>query len=111
MTYTEQAIKKAIEGGFDVRWNPAFGAAEEVSKDGNGTILHNQQVFLDPSFWQSLGKTLGWNGRWMVQIFTDHDDQSATVEGAGRWKYEWHRFIDHLAEGKDVENYFESLLK
>ena len=27
----------------------------------------------------------------------------------GRWEYEWHRFIDHLADGKDAESFFALL--
>jgi hypothetical protein len=25
------------------------------------------------------------------------------------WKKFWHRFIDHLAEGKDAESFFQAL--
>lgn len=27
------------------------------------------------------------------------------------WRYEWHSFIDYLADGKDIESFFEKLLK
>jgi hypothetical protein len=44
---------------------------------------------LDPTFWLALGKGLGW----------DQPD---------RWKMEWHRFSDHLADSKDAESFFAS---
>jgi hypothetical protein len=50
-------------------------------------------------FWQSLGKALGWDEkRCFLQKYRDNE-----------WQYQWHRFIDHLAEGKDAESFFETL--
>lgn len=79
----EQAIENAVEGGW--------GASEcmVVGKFG----FNYDRAFLDPSFWQSLGKALGW------------DDES----GLRRWKYEWHDFISHLADGGTPETYFKEL--
>lgn len=28
-----------------------------------------------------------------------------------KWQYEWHRFIDHLAERKDIDSFFNELIK
>jgi hypothetical protein len=113
MTYTAtaQAIRKAIEGGWEPQNQNFSIAAISYRVQVIEKVKYKERFFLDLSFWQSLGKELGWNGRWMVQIFTDHDDQSATVDGAPRWKYELHRFIDHLVEGKDAETYFTELLQ
>ena len=33
-----------------------------------------------------------------------HDPQDT-----GAWLFHWHRFIDHIAFGKDVESFFSSL--
>jgi hypothetical protein len=57
------------------------------------------EMFLDPSFWQSLGKALGWDER--------IDDGSHYAKPG--WLEAWHRFIDHLAEGKTAESFFETL--
>lgn len=67
----EQAIREAIEGG----WSPK--ESDDVlcyfSAVGLSQIIHDRdevfdgeqisivaEIFLDPSFWQSLGKALGW---------------------------------------------------
>lgn len=66
MSYTETAIKKAIEGGYPIGWSDNFGAYMADNKNSKGEItgghlISNQQVFLDPLFWQSLGKSMGWD--------------------------------------------------
>ena len=85
MTYTEQAIKKAIEGGFE--------QAHSHYADERIQAL----VFLDPSFWQSLAKAMDWKGESIIDMRLN-------------WLDHWHRFIDHLTDGKDAENFFKELL-
>ena len=64
------------------------GGYDPVDKSGHGVMgsifvgenyYSPHLAFLDPLFWQAL----------------------ATAR--------WHRFIDHLAEGKDAESFFENL--
>ena len=57
-----------------------------------------EQIFLDPSFWQALGKAWGWEK-------DDHHYYSHSCNTA--WEFKWHCFIDHLAEGKDAESFFQ----
>tara|TARA_R110000868_G_scaffold236293_4_gene490322 strand:- start:590 stop:853 length:264 start_codon:yes stop_codon:yes gene_type:complete len=47
---------------------------------------YQAKVLLDPLFWQALK--------------TKED-----------WRNVWHDFIDHLADGKDVDSFFNNLLK
>ena len=85
------------------------------------------QLWLDPLFWQSLGKAQGW-----VDI---HGNPLRMCRGCRResvpntvgscnycgenaygnfpymWQGYWHRFIDHLATGGDPETFFRDLLK
>ena len=84
MTINE-AIKKALQNGYT--FTPQTLREEENSH------------FLDPLFWQSLGKALGW--------VADFEEADGSIYN--RWLIEWHRFIDHLAEGKIAEIFFESL--
>lgn len=84
----KEAIKKAIEGGFEQKY-------------AHYSDLKIQAVtFLDPYFWQSFGKAMGWSFIGTSDIPQTHKPQ---------WYYEWHKFIDHLAEGKSIESYFEKL--
>ena len=96
----QQVIEKAIEGGWQegrspkvVKTRSGFLVQTKGEIIGFETSIHS--VFLDPLFWQSLGKAMGWWGE--------------NANGKPQWVNKWHRFIDHLAEGKDAESFFESL--
>lgn len=125
MTYTEQAMSIACENEYEpkdvfgLKYIP-FGLS---GKANNEYISFIHLAFLDPAFWRALGRGLGWEekmvvrrgvviGLWAVPTeqlsFKEVDYQMDYVEG---WSFHWHRFIDHLAEGKDTENYFKNLLE
>ena len=106
----QTAIEKAIEGGWKTPDGLNF---MEVRSD---TILYSENVLiqgkgyeeidtkwqsiqvslLDPSFWKSLGKAMGWG------------KENANVS-ISDWLSHWHCFIDDLAEGKSIEEYFKQL--
>lgn len=145
----KQAIQKAIEGGY----SPS-------GRTWKARQVH--RILLDPLFWQSLGKALGW-GEWTIklediehrwelekylpdtgktpvynckdcyarkinnvieteeeyewyEIKPNHWTARHLIQKHGgykkqTWKEYWHRFIDHLAENKDPEEFFKELLK
>ena len=120
-SYIDQAIEKAHDAGYR-----SGHAWESVDEWWAKTAILQQ-----PSFWQSLGKALGWGDvikglaipmskeqllRIVAKTAADKMTEK-TIESILRmdnieqWKFHWHRFIDHLAEGKDAESYFEALLK
>ena len=86
MTHIESAIREAVEKG-------GYAAITEEVSDVFAPPVVARLAFLDPLFWQALGKAMGWGGE-------DWD---------GGWRKHWHRFIDHLAEGKDAESFFKDL--
>jgi hypothetical protein len=88
MTHIEQAIKEAVTYGLDA--GPHVHARFPAGQHD----IRESEVFLDPSFWQALGKARGW----------------APETEEKQWLYYWHRFIDHLAEGKDLESFFADLI-
>lgn len=108
MTYIEQeewsgsAIKEAVEkGGYVYHGDkPIFDDQRDqwFVSDGDGgyDIPALSEFFLDPLFWQALGKARKWD-----KIETNPKNVS--------WLEWWHRFIDHLAGGKDAESFFETL--
>lgn len=140
----KDAIQKAIEGG----WKEGSLSSSEALEFG---LRYNSTALLDPSFWQALGKALGWPdssyqtcrlqkpyysnkkdyiGRiglivgesdnkkmWYVvwdnnKIRYRYPKTYVTNLGASRnWEAVWHRFIDHLAEGKDAKSFFKELLE
>ncbi len=109
----EKAIKKAIEGGWDsctcgFTINKLNGHASYCSM--NQTSGWSTSIFLDPLFWQALGKAEGW-GKTETTEIVNYGLPAEDFLVIDTWLYEWHNFIDHLAEGKDINSFFEELLK
>ena len=105
----EAIILKAIEGGWCNDNGYQFDGMDLLAREIYfqsmvGGELHNHTVvypdaLLDRTFWQALGKALGW------KPFNSPLDEMLT------WQYEWHRFIDHLASGKPADDFFKELLE
>jgi hypothetical protein len=65
----------------------------EHNEGYNGLQLRALSEHLqDPDFWKALSTARKW-------------------EDTNAWRFHWHRFIDHLADGKDAESFFASLWK
>ncbi len=115
MTHIEKAIREAVEKGYykgkGAKFNyyePRFHDFGWYEADGYADNRTIESVFLDPAFWQALGKARGWKERytsadpeWKTMSFGQMQDNKPTAH--------WHRFIDHLAEGKDAESFFATL--
>lgn len=102
----KEAIEKAIEGGYDVSgFIPAFPDRKiQPAKLWVLIMSRKSDIFLDPLFWQALGKSLGWYE--CAPGFSQKKEHYRECRG---WTSEWHTFIDFLAEGKTAEQYFETL--
>jgi len=85
----EQAIKKASESGYG-KWDELTGW---VRVDEH--MPAPSETFLDPLFWQSLGKAMGWDLE-LLDFFPE-------------WHCRWLGFIDHLASGDTPESFFNQL--
>lgn len=81
-------------------------------------IVIQEVVLLDPSFWQALGKSMGWvkeeNYRpHRIGAHSDDwggsSDEPCDCDIKGDWREQWHELIDHLAEGGTIEGYFAKL--
>ena len=59
-------------------------------------------VILMPQFWQSLAESLGYEpiGREREEVNGEYDE----------WILMWHRCVDHLIDGGDLNSFFESLV-
>ena len=103
MTYIEQAIKEAVDHGYEpnVERYPEMEGISPLQI----AVAMQADVFIDPAFWKALGKKRGWT--------TDDDFkywQKSVAEWKEKyWKNFWHRFIDHLAADKDAESFFKEL--
>lgn len=118
------AINKAIEGGYKKYKDTEFDSIKEViGSDLINLIKVNldstscstislQEMLLDPSFWQALGKSMGWG----ICINHNKDERiPRALQGcdgcmdADDENYYWHKLIDHLSEGKSLEDFFKKL--
>lgn len=105
----EKAIRSAIEGGWRGDQRAQFIVYNDVLEPDRRTQAQiGDHILLDPLFWQALGKSLGWRGNY------DSYKRNRTTKILGEYKpihqFHWHRFIDHLAEGKNVDDFFNKLL-
>ena len=99
MTISE-VIKKAVEGG----WYPRDIRTQytHVFTERGHIEVEDYHIFLDPLFWQALGKSLGWKEGMGIYREPGHFELT-------EWWSQWHNFIDHLACGKSAEEWFEKL--
>jgi hypothetical protein len=113
----KQAIEKAIESGWKDRHVWGYEDNRIILLDDSGQRAGSitfSDAFLDPTFWQCLGKAM----HWPYEVETVRSVLVPRGSGKGfsdleekhiAWKYYWHCFIDHLAEGKDAESFFQGL--
>lgn len=114
----DQAIQKAVEYGWITDGSCAL--------KGTWIARHEQmRAILDPLFWQALGKSMDWekeeyheNDGIEVMAVGRHECNNKCIsrmnyygfEWKGQvWLFQWHRMIDHLAEGGTIESFFKKL--
>jgi len=118
MTIAE-TLKKATEGGYHINGSDGMatsyeGATNDYSawtrKDNLSTFLvPTEETFLDPQFWQALGRTLGWSEVCDLAISCRHGEEECQSCRGSYWMYQWHCFIQALADGKTPEAFFARL--
>ncbi len=82
----KEAIKKAMSVGWSVPTHECYDPLNEQPTN----FATNEEIALDPSFWQSLGKALGWQeDRWFEM---------------GKW------FCGIIFRGGDTEKFWDELL-
>lgn len=121
MTSLETCIREAVEKG----WKNPDGWATTSSgvllqwdkrapgKDGEqGWLIFDreetwlyEQIFLDPLFWQSLGRARGWEER----KFFPYDSIHSTGEYLSEAQWYSRCFWNHIWKGKDAESFFAAL--
>lgn len=85
--YTQRAIEMAQEAGWKAKSSAFKLTSQEIADE------YIELAVLDPEFWKCLGKAKGWD----------------SPDGP-MWLFKQHRFIDHLAEGKESESFFQLIL-
>lgn len=111
----QQAIEKAIDGGYKNQiidnWLTDAESGDVLENQDNDLVAN---LFLDPLFWQSLGKAVGEDVSGGVMSVEKSSSQGFDADGRlfyhGTWgSYQMHRLVDHIAEGKGAVSFFEKL--
>ncbi|MDE2098547.1 MAG: hypothetical protein KGL39_14935 [Patescibacteria group bacterium] len=116
----ENAVKKAIEGGFDPYknvgdfWMLAGTGDGSLKRMADGWNVPVERILLDPTFWQSLGKYLGWSVCQNAQhiVFTNDEGGAVVCPECPRddmWLEYWEQLILHVAQGGTPEQFFATL--
>lgn len=106
----QRIIEKAIAGG----WKGALS-------NGDDTYSFNPfEVALDPTFWQALGKVLGWGeGEYQIRFYHNkvriHKPEDEEVEfgfakNVDAAQVHAHRFYDLILQGKPTDSFWNEIL-
>ena len=113
----QEAVNTAVEGGYHIHGTDGMvtvytGANSQYSvwtrtDNHSSFLIPVQETFLDPAFWRALGCALGWKATCDLVLSCAAD---ACHHWHGTyWMYQWHCFIQHLAEGQPPETFFARL--
>lgn len=121
----KEAIQKAIEGGYKLPKDYVF-VYHSGSHINSFLDEYRKDFLLDPLFWQCLGKAMGWEKyvcdecgstlqattsistyRRLCSENSDHWDNGGSEES---YKYYWYSLIDHIADGGDIDTFFNNLI-
>lgn len=125
MTSLETCIREAVEkGGWEAFGHCSKECVTPASfRIADGTIIFWEgeytdegsaeydlaTVLFDPLFWSALGRARGWSTGFVHYGHFKRAETAADRAETDEALHNWHRFIDHLAEGKDAELFFATL--
>jgi hypothetical protein len=115
----QEACDKAVAEGYHVHCLAGVetyysGANHEFSvwtrtDNHSSLVVPMEGTFLDPLFWQALGRALGWDQAMRTVHAVENGRPTVVTRTGHYWLSHWHRFIDDLAEGKTAESFFARL--
>jgi hypothetical protein len=115
----QKAMNQAVEGGYHIYGSDGMdtdyeGATNDYSawtrKDNQSSFLvPTEETFLDPKFWQALGRTLGWSEVCDLAITCVHVEEECQRCHGYYWMYQWYCFIQAIADGNTPEAFFAHL--
>jgi hypothetical protein len=115
----QEAMHKAVEGRYHIYvadgMDTAYvGANSEFSawtrKDNESSFMvPMEETLLDPRFWQALGHALGWSEACDLAITCVHGREECHQCHGYYWMYQWHCFIQVIADGSTPDAFFAQL--
>ena len=118
MTIQEACDKAVAEGyhsqslhGLDTYYSGANRECSVWTRTDNHSsfVVPMEGTFLDPLFWQALGRALAWDQAMMTGHAMENGRPTRVTRAGHHWLAHWHRFIDDLAEGKTAASFFARL--
>ena len=115
----QAALNTATEGGYHIYGSDGMDTLYEgansaysvwTRKDNESSFLVSvEETFLDPRFWQALGRALGWSEACDLAIRCMHGEEECQSCRGCYWMYQWHCFIQAIADGHTPESFFATL--
>lgn len=122
----KQFIEKSVEGGWIPQRPYLVLQFEKGAKLYADTVLAQmliQEIVLDPLAWQAVGKVEGWAkcvcscGNKEFKLFQRVESHCMECTKCDEvinrknpeWKFQMHRMIDALADGKTIESFIKTL--
>ena len=108
----KEAIQKAVDSGYkyrnkDLRYDANLDEWYVDDSDGGYLVLSENLFFIDPEFWKCLGMAMKWCSG--VELPNGLCNNCRRLFCDSSWLHHWHNFIDTLAEGKTIDDYFETI--
>lgn len=109
----EKAIQKAIEGGYQPHiYESSDSHYSDVWLGISGFDILVPEVLNDVRFWQCLARAEGWEIKSHMAYAIAYAMMARTGKTSKpRYLKEWHKFIDHIADCGNVDDFFNNLLK
>ena len=114
-----EALTQAVAGGYHIHGSDGMattyaGASRKFSAwtrhdNDSSFLVPVEETFLDPRFWQALGRALGWQTSCDLFISCVHRYEECRRCHGAYWMYQWHCFIQVIAEGNTPEVFFAHL--
>jgi hypothetical protein len=115
----QEAVNTAVAGGYHIHGSDGIatvytGANSEYSAwtrtdNHSSFMVPVQETFLDPAFWRALGRALGWEAVCDLAITCVQGHEECHRCHGYYWMYQWHCFIQALAQGHTLDAFFASL--
>jgi len=111
----EKFIRLAIEGGWD-----RDSVFNNTFLQAGYRPIQIDSILLDPEAWKAVGKSMRWSEEVCPMCGNDnvpdlHCEECGHHVGDKIWTpeelFKQHQMIDHLAQGKDIESYLNSLFE
>jgi hypothetical protein len=115
----QEAMNKAVEGGYHIHgsdgtetdYEGTNGAFSLWTRTDNASsfMIPMEETYLDPRFWQALGRALGWSEVCDLAITCVHGEEECQRCRGYYWMYQWHCFIQAIADGRTPAAFFAQL--